>query len=71
MALGTAGAADLARKVGAETENGKIVVDEKMKTNLPGLFAAGDCIGGVLQVSVAVGEGAKAALSSIEFARKN
>ncbi len=71
VALGTAGAADLARKVGAETENGKIVVDEKMKTNLPGLFAAGDCIGGVLQVSVAVGEGAKAALSAIEFARKN
>jgi len=42
-----------------------------MKTNLPGLFAAGDCIGGVLQVSVAVGEGAKAALSAIEFVRKN
>ena len=47
------------------------IVDEKMKTNLPGLFAAGDCTGGVLQVSVAVGEGAKAALSAIEFARKN
>ena len=71
IALGTAGAADLARKVGAETENGRIVVDEKMKTGLPGLFAAGDCVGGVLQISVAVGEGAKAALSAIEFARKN
>ncbi len=71
VALGTAGAADLARKVGAETENNRIVADEKMKTNLPGLFAAGDCIGGVLQVSVAVGEGAKAALSAIEFVRKN
>lgn len=71
VALGTAGAADLARKLGAETENNRIIVDDKMRTNLPGLFAAGDCIGGVLQVSVAVGEGAKAALSAIEFARKN
>ena len=71
VALGTAGAADLARKIGAVTENNRIVVDEKMATNIPGLFAAGDCVGGVLQVSVAVGEGAKAALSAIEFARKN
>jgi len=71
VALGTAGAADFAKKIGAETENNKIIVDEKMRTNLPGLFAAGDCIGGVLQVSVAVGEGAVAAMSAIEFVRKN
>ncbi len=71
VALGTAGAADFAKKIGAETENNRITVDEKMKTNIPGLFAAGDCIGGVLQVSVAVGEGAKAAMSAIEFVRKN
>lgn len=71
VALGTAGAADFAKKIGAETENNKITVDEKMKTSIPGLFAAGDCIGGVLQVSVAVGEGAKAAMSAIEFVRKN
>ena len=70
IALGTAGASDFARKIGAETENNRIVVDEKMGTNIPGLFAAGDCIGGVLQISVAVGEGAKAALSAIEFVRK-
>ncbi len=71
VALGTAGAADFAKKIGAETENNRITVDEKMKTSIPGLFAAGDCIGGVLQVSVAVGEGAKAAMSAIEFVRKN
>lgn len=28
-----------------------------MNTNLPGLFAAGDCTGGPLQVSKAVGGG--------------
>lgn len=71
IAIGTAAAADLARKLGVETAGSSIVVDEKMNTNLPGLFAAGDCTGGVLQVSVAVGEGAKAALSAIDFVRKN
>ena len=40
-----------------------------MDTGLPGVFAAGDCIGGILQVSVAVGEGAKAALSCIKYLR--
>ena len=62
---------DFAKKIGAETENNRILVDEKMKTSIPGLFAAGDCIGGLLQVSVAVGEGAKAAMSAIEFVRKS
>jgi thioredoxin reductase (NADPH) len=70
IAIGTAAAADLARKLGVETNGTSISVDDKMSTNVPGLFAAGDCIGGVLQVSVAVGEGAKAALGAIEFVRR-
>lgn len=70
VALGTAGADALARKIGAEVSGNSIITDRKMKTNVPGLFAAGDCTGGVLQVSVAVGEGATAALSAIEFVRK-
>ncbi|HAN21200.1 MAG: thioredoxin reductase [Clostridiales bacterium GWF2_36_10] len=71
IAIGTAAAADLARKLGVETNVNSIVVDDKMSTNVPGLFAAGDCIGGIMQVSVAVGEGAKAALSAIEFVRNS
>lgn len=69
IAVGTAAAGDLARKLGVDINGTSIVVDENMHTNLPGLFAAGDCIGGVMQVSVAVGEGAKAALSAIDFVR--
>lgn len=71
VALGSAGAVDLARKMGAQVEGNTIVVDEKMATNVPGLFAAGDCIGGLLQISTAVGEGAQAAMSAIAFVRKN
>ena len=69
VAYGTAGSGDLARKLGIMTEGNKILVDEKMATNVPGIFAAGDCIGGVLQVSTAVAEGAIAAKSAISFVR--
>lgn len=50
-----------------ETEGGVIKVDRRMATNLPGVFAAGDCTGGPLQVSKAVGEGHVAALSACEY----
>jgi len=69
VALGSAGAADLARKIGAMTDGKNILVNEDMETNIPGLYAAGDCIGGLLQISTAVGEGAKAAMSMIKFVR--
>lgn len=69
VALGSAGAVDLARKIGAATEGKKILVNEEMETNIPGLYAAGDCTGGLLQISKAVGEGALAAMSMIKFIR--
>ncbi|MFQ8761277.1 MAG: FAD-dependent oxidoreductase [Intestinimonas sp.] len=34
-----------------ELENGYIRVDREMRTNLPGVFAAGDCTGLPLQLS--------------------
>lgn len=71
VALGSAGAVDLARKVGALTDGRSIQVDETMATNVPGLYAAGDCTGGLLQISTAVGEGAKAAMSMIKFVRRD
>lgn len=50
-----------------ETEENVIKVDRRMATNLPGVFAAGDCTGAPLQVSKAVGEGHVAALSACEY----
>ena len=70
VALGSAGAVDLARKIGALTEGASIQINQEMETNIPGLYAAGDCTGGLLQISAAVGEGAKAAMSMISFVRK-
>jgi thioredoxin reductase (NADPH) len=40
---------------------GKLVVDGSMETNVPGLFAAGDVVAGLNQISVAVGHAAIAA----------
>ena len=51
-----------------ETEGNYVKVDRKMATNLPGLFAAGDCTGGPLQVSKAVGEGLIAGQSAAAYA---
>lgn len=70
MAQGTADAGAFAKELGLVIKNGKIAVDENMKTSLNGVFAAGDCTGGIMQVSAAVGNGAKAGLSAVEFLRK-
>lgn len=67
IALGVAGSADFAKKLGAMTEGNRIIVDEKMQTNIPGLFAAGDCTGGLLQVSKAVYEGAVAGMEAAKY----
>ena len=52
---------------GLATERGHIRVDKSMKTNIPGVFAAGDCTGTPYQIAKAVGEGQVAVLSAIEY----
>lgn len=66
IAMGTASSSDLARKIGARIENNNIIVNENMETIVPGLFACGDCTGGLLQISKAVYEGAKAGLAVLK-----
>lgn len=70
VALGTAGSTALARKVGAFTEGNSIKVDENMATSLPGLYAAGDCRGGLLQIAKAVSDGAIAGTSLVKYLRE-
>lgn len=63
VALGSADAVDFANHLGIQVDDKKnIVVDDKFMTNLPGVFAGGDCIGGLLQVAKSVSDGANAAL---------
>lgn len=52
-------------------ERKEILVDTDMKTNIPGVFAAGDCIvKKYRQVTTAVADGTIAALSVAEYLRK-
>ena len=60
IAEGVASSGDFAKMLGIETENGAVKVNGRCETNVPGLFAAGDCTGGLLQVAKAVGQGAVA-----------
>ena len=52
---------------GLEIENNHIIANRKMETNIPGCFAAGDCIGAPYQYIKAAGEGNIAALSAVSY----
>ena len=55
---------------GLAVESGYVTVNRNMETNLEGVFAAGDCTGGPLQVSKAVGEGLVAGQSAAVYVSK-
>jgi thioredoxin reductase (NADPH) len=61
-ALGSDVRNELASQLGAGmTEGGCIVVDAHQRTSVPGLYAAGDVVIGLDQISHAMGEGGVAA----------
>ena len=67
IALGEASGSDFAKKLGVVLDKDSIKVDEKMSTNINGLFSCGNSNGGLLQVSKAVYEGAVAGLSAVNY----
>lgn len=55
-------------KIAKKNKLGEIVVDQAAKTNVPGIFAAGDVTNTPeKQIVIAAGEGAKAALGAIRY----
>lgn len=70
VAYGSASSTSFALKMGIATEGKSIKVNDKMETNIPGLYAAGDCTGIFKQIAVAVGQGALASRQMIEWVRK-
>ncbi|GAB6057800.1 NAD(P)/FAD-dependent oxidoreductase [Desulfonatronum parangueonense] len=70
IAMGQASTSDFAASLGLVKRKQFIDVNEQQQTNIPGIYAAGDCVGRFLQISVAVGEGALAARSAIEYVKK-
>lgn len=55
---------------GINVENDHIAVTRKMETNIPGLYAAGDCVGRPYQYIKSAGEGLIAALSAVSYVDK-
>jgi len=59
------------KKAGVELDDiGNIKVDEEQKSNLKGVYAAGDCTGGLFQVVFAVAEGARAGINACKYLRQ-
>jgi thioredoxin reductase (NADPH) len=52
---------------GLKIEDNHIAVDRLMRTNIPGCFAAGDCVGKPYQYIKSAGEGNIAALSAVKY----
>ncbi len=70
VAMGQASALDFAKTLGVAVKGSFIEADSRQHTNIPGVYAAGDCVGRFLQISVAVGEGAKAGRAAIGHIKK-
>lgn len=67
IAIGYLPAVDLAVKTGIElTPDGFIKHDTHHRTNIPGIYSAGDVEGGFRQIVTAMGQGTEAALSVFE-----
>jgi len=48
-------------KLGIATDKGNLIVNKRMETNIPGIYAIGDVVGGSMLAHVAMGEGKCAA----------
>jgi thioredoxin reductase (NADPH) len=67
IAIGYEPSVELAKKIGVElTEDDFIKHDERHRTNIPGIYSAGDVEGGYKQIVTASGQGSAAAISIFE-----
>ena len=69
VALGTLSSFEMAKQLGLMVNDNFIEVDKNYMTNVAGIFAAGDVIGGLLQVAKAVSDGAHAGLAVVKYLR--
>lgn len=59
------------KKAGIELDGNKnIKVNDEQETNIKGVFAAGDCTGGLFQVVFAAAEGARAGINACKYLRQ-
>ncbi len=66
IALGSTSAVSFANRLGLELVDTNLKVDNECKTNIKGVWAAGDCTGSNAQAVVSAGQGCNAAISIIK-----
>jgi len=71
ISLGRIPMTDIVKRAGLNVDkNGCIAVDRTLRTNVDGVYAAGDCTCGGMQVITAAGEGAMAAMKASAYVRR-
>ena len=71
VSLGGVPMTAIVKNAGVATDRtGCLIVDRQQKTSVDGVFAAGDCTCGGMQVVTAAGEGAMAAMRASAYVRK-
>jgi len=71
ISIGGVPMTNLVKKSGITVdERGCIKVDRRQATSLEGVFAAGDCTCGGMQIATAVGEGAMAAMQAYHYIKR-
>ena len=66
IAIGYDPAVSLALKIGLELTEEGFIKHDQYRTNIPGIYSAGDVSGGYKQIVTAAGHGAEAALTIFE-----
>lgn len=71
IAMGSTPISNLIVKAGGHTDDrGCLITDKHQRMNIEGVFAAGDCTCGGMQIVTAAGEGAVAGMRAASFLRK-
>jgi thioredoxin reductase (NADPH) len=71
VSLGGVPMTEVVKRAGLTTDkNGCLIVDRLQRTNVDGVYAAGDCTCGGMQVVTAAGEGAMAAMKASAYVRR-
>ena len=63
-------ASDFIKKLGLDSKNGSVTINDQFMTNIKGIFAAGDIVNDFKQISTAVGSGANSAKYIIKYCKE-
>jgi thioredoxin reductase (NADPH) len=70
FSLGTVANTEFLQKIGVKLDDrNNIVVDPDMRTNIEGVFAAGDVVGKWIRIPQAIGEGGLAGLNAFKYVK--